>query len=61
MWRKQTIKLLQMVVVLVLALQTPVIAQTSSSSNYQVNEYQFGSGGELENSSTNFKAQTSLG
>lgn len=46
---------------LTLAAQAPVIAQTSSSSNYQVNEYQFGSGGELENSSTSFKAQTSLG
>lgn len=44
-----------------LALQAPVIAQSSSSSNYQVNEYQFGSGGELENSSTNYKAQTNVG
>lgn len=44
-----------------LVMHTPVFALTSSSSNYQVNEYQFGSGGELENSSTNYKAHTSVG
>lgn len=39
----------------------PVMAQSSTSNSYRVDEYQFGSGGELENSSANFKAQTSVG
>ncbi len=61
MWRKQIYKLMQVVAVALLVLQPSLHAQTSSSTNFQVNEYQFGSGGELENSSTNFKAQTNLG
>lgn len=61
MWRRQIYKLAQMIVVVVCLLQPTLHAQTSSSSNYKVNEYQFGSGGELENSSTNFKAQTNIG
>lgn len=61
MWRKQIYKLMQMVAVALLVLQPTLHAQTSSSNSYQVNEYQFGSGGELENSSTNFKAQTNVG
>lgn len=61
MWRKQIYKLTQMAVVMVCIFQAPVFAQNSSSTNFQVNEYQFGSGGELENSSTNYKAQTSIG
>lgn len=36
-------------------------AQQSSSSHYQVNEVQFGSGGNVDGSSTNYKSQTSVG
>jgi hypothetical protein len=39
----------------------PVFAQTSSSTNYQTNEYFFGTGGELDASSTNYRAKTSVG
>lgn len=61
MWRKQVNKLVQIAVVLTCVFTTPVLAQTSSSNSFKVNEYQFGSGGELENSSASFKAQTSVG
>jgi hypothetical protein len=37
------------------------LAQTSKSTNYQVNEVEFGSGGLLNGSSTNYKAQENLG
>lgn len=36
-------------------------AQQSSSPSYQVNEVQFGSGGSVDSSSTNYKSQTSVG
>lgn len=36
-------------------------AAQSQSSNYSVNEVQFGAGGQLNTSSTNYKAQTNLG
>lgn len=38
-----------------------VYAQTSSSSNYRVDEYQFGVGAENDLSSTNYRAQGSAG
>lgn len=44
----------------VLAFQTQVLAQ-SSSTNYQVNEATFGTGGEIDASSTNYGAQSSVG
>ena len=50
-----------MVVVALCMLQPPLYAQSSSSTNFKVDEYQFGSGGELENSSASFRAQTSIG
>lgn len=41
---------------------TPVVgAQSSSSTNYQVDEAFFGSGGELDASSTNYKSKQSAG
>lgn len=36
-------------------------AQTSLSPNYRTNEYFFGTGGELDSSSTNYHAQSSVG
>ena len=39
----------------------PIAFAQSSSDNYQVNEYFFGSGGELDAESDNFRARQSLG
>ncbi len=50
-----------MVTVLLLCLPLPVLADESSSTNYKVDQTFFGSGGDLENSSTNYKAKTTLG
>lgn len=61
MWRKQISKGLQVIGVVLCVTAAPVMAQSSSSNSYRVDEYQFGSGGELENSSTNYKAQTNVG
>jgi hypothetical protein len=48
--------------VLWLVLGTPLVyAQQSSSSHYQVNEVQFGTGGNVESTSNSFNAQSSLG
>lgn len=61
MRRKQIFKGLQAVGIILCLFTVPVMAQSSSSNSYRVDEYQFGSGGELENTSANFKAQTSVG
>jgi hypothetical protein len=61
MWRKQISKTIRLAVVLLVMISAPVVAQSSSSNSYRVDEYQFGSGGELENTSANFRAQTSVG
>jgi hypothetical protein len=50
-----------MVGVLVVGLPAHVWAQQSSSTNYQVNEAFFGTGGELDASSTNYRAKQSAG
>lgn len=47
-------------VILVLSNFSSVLA-ISKSNNYEVNEYQFGSGGELNASSANYSSQESLG
>jgi hypothetical protein len=39
----------------------PVLAQSSSSPNYQVDETFFGVGGELDQSSTNFRSRSTVG
>lgn len=36
-------------------------AHESSSPSFKINEYQFGSGGELDSTSSNFRAQSSVG
>lgn len=60
MWRKQILKYAVFLAVLVVGIQAPVFAQTSSSNSYKVNEYQFGTGGG-NSSSTNFQAQSNVG
>lgn len=61
MWRKQIlIPVLLSLLLLVLGV-TPVIAQESASPNYRVNEYQFGSGGNVDNTSASYRANTSVG
>ncbi len=60
MWRNLRQKLLLVAASFVL-LTAPVYAQTSSSPSYQVNEYQFGSGGELDSTSASFRAQSNVG
>ncbi len=58
---KQIIKGIISGVLIVCMLGSPVFAQTSSSSNYRVDEYQFGVGAENDLSSTNYRAQGSAG
>lgn len=50
-----------LVVAAVLLASAPVLAQQASSTNYQVNEVFFGSGGDLQDCSTNYCAKTSAG
>jgi len=61
MWQKQIGKTIRTALLVSCLFAAPVMAQSSSSNNFRVDEYQFGSGGELENSSTNYKAQTAVG
>lgn len=46
---------------LLLLLSAPVFAQPYSSSNYKVEEYFFGSGGEVESTSSTYKSRGSAG
>lgn len=59
MRRKQTLFLI--VLGLVFFTSVPVLAQTSSSSNYQVQEYQFGTGGNPDLNSASYNANASIG
>ena len=58
--RSRAIALLFSVALLTLS-AGPLASAQSSSTNYQINEYNFGSGGELEASSSNYKARQSAG
>jgi len=58
---KQTAKLLVLSILSLLILPTVAFAAQSASSNYQVNEVQFGNGGELNASSTSFCSKQSVG
>jgi hypothetical protein len=60
MW-KQTVKRAVLCLVVLLTLPAVVSAAQSSSSNFQVNEVFFGSGGELHACSTNFCSKQSAG
>jgi hypothetical protein len=61
MFKKQMGRIFGSIILLVLILAVPVYAQESSSTNYKVNEYYFGTGGELEQTSGSYQAQSSLG
>lgn len=54
-------KTLLLVAVFILSLPASVLAQSSSSSNYRVDQTFFGSGGELDASSSNYRARQSAG
>lgn len=61
MWRRQIRKYLAVITVALLSVQAPVFAQTSNSSNYRVDEYQFGTGANNDLNSTSYKANASVG
>lgn len=61
MWRKQIGKLIGLGVVVAGCVVGPVFAQTSTSPNYQIQEYQFGTGGDPNLNSANFSANASVG
>lgn len=61
MWQKQIQTISGIVLLCLGLLATPALAQESSSTNYKVNEYQFGSGGNVDNTSASFRANTSVG
>jgi hypothetical protein len=61
MWRKQTPKVLTASAFIFCLVATPVFAQEAASPSYKVNEYQFGSGGNVDNTSASFRANTSVG
>jgi hypothetical protein len=59
---KQTGSLLRLLFVLMLFAVVPVtVSAQSSSTNYSVDEYYFGVGGELESTSASFQARSALG
>lgn len=61
MRRKQIVLLAVVVTGLSIFSTAHVVAQTSSSPSYQVQEYQFGTGGNPDLNSTNFNANASIG
>lgn len=61
MWRKQILKIVQLSAVLAFITVGPVLAQTTTSPSYRVDEYQFGSGGETDSTSASFRAQSNVG
>lgn len=58
-WKRQTFTLL--ISLLAVGVAGPLASAQSTSTDYQVNEYYFGTGGELEASSTDYKARQSAG
>ena len=58
---KHTNVIVSLVIGLLVLAPVPVFADESSSTNYKVDQTFFGSGGELENSSANYKAKTTVG
>lgn len=61
MWRKQIRRVIGVGAAIACLVAVPVFAQESSSNSYRVNEYQFGSGGELDSTSASFRAQSNVG
>jgi hypothetical protein len=61
MWRRQISKLTAVITLALLCVQAPVLAQTSSSNSYKVDEYQFGTGANNDLNSANYNANASVG
>lgn len=61
MWQKQIRRAVVVSLSVFSLLVAPAIAQEASSPNYRVNEYQFGSGGNVDNTSASYQANTSVG
>lgn len=61
MWRKQTRPIAVLIFMCMLAAPVAAWAQTSSSNNYQVQEYQFGTGGNPDLNSSSYNANASIG
>lgn len=61
MWRRQIGKFTGVLVIALLAVQAPVLAQSSSSNSYRVDEYQFGTGANNDLNSANYNANASVG
>jgi len=59
--KTQTLRVISIVLATLLLLPINVLAQSSSSTNYRVDQTFFGSGGELDASSTNYRARQSAG
>lgn len=62
MWRvKQTIKKVLALTLLLVLIPAPALADTSSSTNYRVEQTFFGTGGELDASSGSYRAKQTAG
>jgi hypothetical protein len=61
MWRKKIHKIGIVGLVIISLVTSPAFAQEATSPNFRVNEYQFGSGGNVDNNSASFQANTSVG
>lgn len=59
--RRKTHTFLTFVVMLVSSIQTPAFAQSTSSPSYKVDEYQFGTGSNVDLNSTNYGAHAGVG
>jgi hypothetical protein len=59
--KTQIVRLLITIFTVAILLPFPVLAQSSSSTNYRVDQTFFGSGGELDASSTNYRSRQSAG
>lgn len=61
MWYKQIRKAVSLGLIVVLGVSTTVFAQSSNSSNFRVDEYQFGTGANNDLNSASYKANASVG
>jgi hypothetical protein len=61
MWRRQISKLTAVITLVLMCVQVPVLAQSSSSGSYKVDEYQFGTGANNDLNSASYNANASVG
>src|ERR1700741_1585470 len=61
MRQRQIYKYTALFLVVICVLQAPVFAQSSTSTNFKVDEYQFGTGANNDLNSTNYNANASVG